>query len=148
MLIHRQWMLAASAAIALSTLAYPTTTFAQQTDFASAVIATKPLGYYPLDAPSGKSLVGATTYSSTGGISVGSPGAGIAGSSNNFAKFDGATGYILTTQKGGVGASASIMAWVNLAELPSKTGLAYVTGESEVGNDLDVQCDSDNAIKF
>jgi hypothetical protein len=147
-LIHRQWILAASAGIAVATLAHPPAIFALQTDFASAVIATKPLGYYPLDATSGKSLVGATTYSPTGGVSVGSPGAGIAGSSNNFAKFDGASGYILTTQKGGVGTSASIMAWVNLAELPSKTGLAYVAGESEVGNDLDVQFDSDNAIKF
>ena len=149
MLIHRPWMLAASAAIAVATLAHPPAIFAQQTDFASAVIATKPLGYYPLDATSGKSQVGATTYSANSGVAVGSPGAGIAGSSNSFAKFDGTTGYILTTQKGGVGASASIMAWVNLAELPSKTGhLVYVAGESEVGNDLDVQFDIDNQIKF
>jgi hypothetical protein len=41
------------------------------------------------------------------------------------------------------------MAWVNLAELPSKTGhLFYVAGESESGNDLDLQFETDNVLKF
>jgi hypothetical protein len=41
------------------------------------------------------------------------------------------------------------MAWVNLAELPSKTNhIVYVAGESENGNDLDLQFEGDNAIKF
>jgi hypothetical protein len=41
------------------------------------------------------------------------------------------------------------MAWVNLDELPSKAGhFFYVAGESESGNDLDVQFETDNVLKF
>ena len=149
MLIHRQWMLAASAAIAVAALAHSPAIFAQQADFASAVIATRPLGYYPLDAASGKSRVGVSTYSPKGGVTVASPGAAIAGSNKNYASFNGTDGYILTTQKGGVGQSASIMAWVNLASQPSKENhFFYVAGESQNGNDLDVQFETDDVLKF
>ena len=145
----RQWTTAATAALAVLSIVQPSRLNAAQADFASAVTATTPIAYFRLDATSGKGEVGSSTYKSSGGVTTGSPGAAIAGSSNNFAKFDGVSGFILTTQKGGVGSSASIMAWVNLAELPSKTGnIFYVAGESEVGNDLDLQFDTDNAIKF
>jgi hypothetical protein len=50
---------------------------------------------------------------------------------------------------GGVSAAVSIMAWVNLAALPSKENrFFYVAGESENGNDLDVQFETDDALKF
>lgn len=117
-----------------------------QSDFPTTVTSTHPLAFYALDATTGKSQVGATTYKSVGGVTTDSPGA-IPGSS--FAGLNGTDAYIVTTQAGGVGTAASIMAWVNLAELPSKVGhLLYVAGESQVGNDLDVQFDTDDAIKF
>jgi len=48
-----------------------------------------------------------------------------------------------------VGAAASIMVWVNLAVLPSKLGhIDYVAGESQSGNDLDLQFEQDDALKF
>ena len=123
-------MNAATVALAALATLQPSRLVAAQADFASAVTSTKPIAYFRLDATSGKSEVGSTTYKSAGGVTTGSPGATIAGSSNNFAKFDGASGYILTTQKGGVGTSASIMAWVNLEALPSKIGhFFYVAGE-------------------
>jgi hypothetical protein len=82
-------------------------------------------------------------------VGIGLQGAGIAGSTNKFIQLDGKSGYLLTTQKGGVGQSASIMAWVNLGELPSKSGrIFYVAGESENGNDLDLQFETDNILKF
>jgi Concanavalin A-like lectin/glucanases superfamily len=122
---------------------------AQQADFAAAVTATHPIAYYALDATSGKSLVGASTYAAKGGVTSGSGDAGIAGSSGNFLQFNGKSGYVLTTQMGGVGKSASIMAWVNLAELPNKAGhYFYVAGESENGNDLDLQFENDNVLRF
>jgi hypothetical protein len=78
-------------------------------------------------------------------ITGGYPDAGIAGSSGNFVQFDGKNGYILTTQMSGVGKSASIMAWVNLSELARNANhFFYVAGESENGNDLDLQFETDN----
>jgi Concanavalin A-like lectin/glucanases superfamily len=42
-----------------------------------------------------------------------------------------------------------MMAWVNLAQLPSQAGhFFYVEGESESGNDLDVQFETDNVLRF
>jgi hypothetical protein len=120
---------------------------AAQTDFASMVTSTNPVAYYRLNATSGKSEVGKTTYKSQGGVST-APGGAVAGA-DHFLKLDGQSGAIVTAQAGGVLSAASIMAWVDLAELPSKTGrLVYVAGESEVGNDLDLQFDTDNGVKF
>jgi hypothetical protein len=122
---------------------------AAQTDFVSAVTATRPIAYYRLDAPAGKSQVGSTTYKSQGGASSATPGAPIGVADSHSLQLNGRDGSIVTTQTGGVVAGASIMAWVNLADLPSKTGrLVYVAGESEYGNDLDLQFDTDNGIKF
>jgi hypothetical protein len=41
------------------------------------------------------------------------------------------------------------MVWVNLAALPSQAGrFFYVAGESQSGNDLDLQFENDNQLKF
>src|SRR5580692_3693422 len=120
-----------------------------QSDFVTAVTAAHPIAYYRLDNMSGKSVVGTTTWKSTSGVTWAAPGAPVGIPNNHFAKFDGHDGQITTTQIGGVSTAASIMAWVNLAALPSKENhLVYVAGESEVGNDLDVQFDTDDALKF
>jgi hypothetical protein len=122
---------------------------AAETAFVTAVEATHPIAFYRLDAPAGKSLVGTTTYKPSGGVSSSGPGAPIGVANNQFAMLDGRNGYILTTQAGGVGETASMMAWVNLVELPSKAGhFFYVAGESQNGNDLDVQIETDNVLKF
>jgi hypothetical protein len=120
---------------------------AGQTDFATAVQSTHPVAYYRLDAASGKSETGASAYNPQGGVSAAS-GATPTGLSS-YAKLDGQNGWILTTQKGGVNTAASIMAWVNLADLPSKSGhFFYVAGESQNGNDLDLQFEDDNVLRF
>jgi hypothetical protein len=121
-----------------------------QTDFASTVSGKHPLAYYRLDATNGKSVVGTSTYSSTGGVTVHTPGAPVGDAAKSKAvSFDGKTGKIVTTQKGGIQTAATLMAWVNLAELPSKTGrTVYVMGESQVGNDLDLQFLTDDTVKF
>jgi hypothetical protein len=122
---------------------------AAEGDFAAAVIATRPIAYYRLDSTDGKSQVGATQYKAQGGVTTDSPGALAGTANNNFAKFDGHDGYILTTQTGGVEATASLMAWVNLASLPSaENRFFYVVGESQNGNDLDLQFETDNILKF
>lgn len=119
-----------------------------ETDFAGTVSAKKPLAYYRLDAMSGKSVVGTTTYTAGSGVTVQSSGAPTA-SDNKFVMLDGKSGKIVTTQKGGIKTAATIMAWVNLAELSSKAGRTlYVMGESQVGNDFDLQFETDDVLRF
>jgi hypothetical protein len=82
-------------------------------------------------------------------VTAATPGAPVGTANNRAAKFDGRDGTIVTTQSGGVGEAASIMAWVNLASLPSEEHRYFcVAGESQNGNDLDLQIESDNVLKF
>jgi hypothetical protein len=149
MFIDRRWNRLAIAVVTAVASLNCLAIHATDANFVAAVVSTHPLAYYRLDSVGGKSLVGATTYKFVGGVTSNSPGARLGGALTYFASLDGRRGYILTTQAGGVGASASMMAWVNLAELPSKTGrIVYVAGESESGNDLDVQFEADNQLKF
>jgi len=122
---------------------------AASVDFVGAVQATHPLAYYRLDAPTGKSVVGMTTYKSVGGVTGAGPGAPIGMANNHSVQLNGHDGYILSTQAGGVGETASMMVWVNLAELPSTAShIFYLAGESQYGNDLDLQIETDNKLKF
>ncbi len=123
-----------------------TATLVRAADFSATVAATRRIAYYRLDASSGKSEVGATQFTSSGPGTVSSPGP----VNNRYAQFDGTSGYILTRQKGGVGAVCyTVMAWVNLDSLPSQERhMFYVAGESENGNDLDIQFETDNILKF
>jgi hypothetical protein len=122
---------------------------AAEDGFVKAVIATGPIGYFRLDSTEGKSQVGTTTYKSIGGVTSNGPGGPVGGGGSYFAKLNGHDGYVVTSQAGGVGVAASIMAWVNLDELPSKSGhYFYVAGESQNGNDLDLQFETDNSLKF
>ena len=120
-----------------------------QSDFVNTVTSTNPIAYFRLDAATGRSQVGAATWKPVGGVAIAAPGAPVAASLSKFAKLNGSDAYITTTQNGGVGGTVSILAWVNLAELPSKANhFFYVAGESEVGNDLDIQFETDNALRF
>jgi hypothetical protein len=140
--LHRI-VLAASTALLLS--ASPNLLAA---DFPTTVTGTHPIAYYRLNTAEGKSLVGNTTYKPTGGVSQDGPGAPV-GADSQYAKFNGKDGFIVSTQTGGVHGAASMMAWVNLAALPSTIGhFFYVMGESQNGNDLDLQFENDNQLKF
>ena len=140
----RWYRLAITAAAALPGLGL----HAAGADFPAAVLATRPVAYYRLASKQGPSEVGSTTFKSVGGITSSSPGAPV-GPNSSYANLNGRDGYILTTQSGGVGATASIMVWVKLATLPSQAGrFFYVAGESQNGNDLDLQFETDNALRF
>ena len=118
-------------------------------DFITVVASTNPLAFYRLRQTTGKSETGETTYSASGGVTSARPGAPIGMGGNRFAKLDGHDGYITTTQVGGIGTAASMMAWVNLAQLPSEANhVFYVMGESHDGNDLGLQFENDNTLKF
>jgi hypothetical protein len=148
MSIRPQVFLAAIAALTVIASLNPVPLRAQ-TDFVTAVTSTHPLAFYRLDSTSGQSLVGATTYKVSGSASIATSGAPVTTASSRYLKLDGKTAYFTTTQMGGIGTAGSIMAWVNLADLPSKTGhFLYVAGESQNGNDFDLQFETDNVLRF
>ena len=126
----------------------PTAPITANLSFDQAVKVTQPLAYYRLEATKGTSEVGATTYEFAGGASAGSGGLlGIA--DNHFALLNGKDAWVKTTQMGGIEKAGSIMAWVNLGTLPQTAGhILYVAGESQSGNDFDLQFETNNSVRF
>jgi hypothetical protein len=117
-------------------------------EFVQTVTASKPIAYFRLESTSGTSETGGAAYSSKPGVTL-SPGAPINVPGNQCAVLNGKDGAISTTQKGGIGAAGSIMAWVMLNSLPSKNDhVLYVAGISENGNDFDLQFEHDDQLKF
>jgi hypothetical protein len=117
--------------------------------FSETVRATHPTAFYRLTGKTGSSEVGGTTYSlsGNGAASTNCPPIGVSGDHCVF--LDGQTGYFETTQQGGIGRAGSILAWVNMAQIPNTVGrISYVAGMSERGNDFDLQFEPDNTIKF
>jgi len=120
---------------------------AAEPDFVTTVATYRPIAFYRLTAASGNSEVGPTTYQARGGVTVAAP--GVFGGNSRAVKLNGRDAYVVSTQSGGIAGAASIMAWVNLDSLPSDAGhIFYVAGESQGGNDFDIQFETDNAIRF
>jgi len=119
-------------------------------DYPATMISTRPLGYFRLETAVGTSEVNNYTYAMTSGATVSTPGAPTGSPSNNFALLDGTSAAsVTTTLAGGITTAASIAAWVNLSALPSVSNLTdYIAGESQSGNDLDLQFTSDNVLRF
>lgn len=117
--------------------------------FVATVKATRPLAYFRFETTKGASAVGTATYVPRGGLAISAPGAPVGAAENHAAYFNGKDAEVVTTQKGGVGSAGSMMAWVYLDQLPSKAGrVFYVAGESESGNDFDLQFEGGNALFF
>ena len=117
-------------------------------DFVDGVSATNPLAYFRLNAAGGTDQTRNYFYSdSDTGTSVLTPGAPITGTSVKYTSFDGTSGAVTTNLSGGITSAASLMAWVNLSTLPSnQSNFSYVAGESQIGNDLDLQFTQSNAL--
>jgi hypothetical protein len=117
--------------------------------FVATVKASHPLAFFRFESPSGTSAVGSATYKATGGVTATANGAPIGVAGNHALKFNGTDGYVDTTLVGGITTAASMMAWVKLAVAPAGVGhIDYVAGESQNGNDFDVQFESDNHLHF
>lgn len=132
-------------------LTRPSAVLTQTGDFPSTVDATNPLAYFRLETQAGFSEMNAISYGLYGNATIASPGAPIGSPSNNYASLDGSSGYVSTVQSGGINTAGSIMAWVNLSVLPSASGESfnYIAGESQVGNDFDLQfAASNNSVGF
>lgn len=118
-------------------------------NFVQVVKASKPIAYFRLETTTGTSEIGGGAYTSTSSVTNATPGAPIGVADNHSAVFNNKDGAITTTQIGGVGTAGSMMAWVKLADLPSKSGhILYVAGISQNGNDFDLQFEQDDALRF
>ena len=122
-------------------------------DFVTAVEATNPLAYFRLDTANANSAVNGYTTTYMNGASSTPPGGGapLAGYPTNAAvQLSGnntTPQYVSTSLSGGIPGTGSMMAWVNLAELPSTAGAYfYIAGESQNGNDFDLQFQNDNRL--
>src|SRR5690348_16055620 len=124
-------------------------TSAHAADLPTAVKATHPLAYYRLGDLKGSSEVGPSQYHAVGSATVTKQGGQFAGADNQLLLLDGVSAYVEATQRGAIKDQVSIMAWVDLAGLPSvDRHFYYVAGESQYGNDLDLQFETDNQLKF
>ncbi|HLJ82828.1 MAG TPA: LamG domain-containing protein [Candidatus Eremiobacteraceae bacterium] len=117
--------------------------------FVATMMSTKPIAYFRLESTQGTSEVGSATFASVGGATSAQDCAPIGVRGNKCLALNGSDAYVKTTQLGGIAAAASIMAWVDLSALPSKAGhIFYVAGESHYGNDLDLQFETDDVLRF
>lgn len=120
-------------------------------DFVSTVLATSPLDFWTLQGNSQPS-VGAGTDTSTYQNGAATVAAGAGAPQANAMSLDGNNAtpqFAATGLSGGIPGTGSIMAWVNLAELPSTANAYfYVAGESAGGNDFDLQFQNDNSLYF
>ncbi len=75
----------------------------------------------------------------------------VPGEVNLAFQFDGVTGYILVPNSPNLDLrpAATFAAWINLSQLPSVAGhFMHVMGKSQAGNDLDLQVETDNRVRF
>ena len=141
--------------IAQFALLIPALTFTVKADFVTTVEASNPLAYWRLDSTNSASVVNGYTTSYQNGATTTPPGGGapLTGYSGNAALSlngnNASPQYASTSLSGGINGAGSIMAWVNLAALPSTSNtFFYVAGESQPGNDLDLQFQNDNKLYF
>ena len=117
-------------------------------NFPSTVDASSPLAFFQFATGSaGTSDTNSYTYNFAGSAAYVTGPTAIPNSGSAY--LNGTSAYVSTNLSGGITTAGSIMAWFNLVQLPSLTGhVNYVAGESQVGNDLDLQIETDNSIRF
>jgi hypothetical protein len=118
-------------------------------DYPSTVLSTTPVAYFRLEAANDFSLANFFASTFSGGATLLQGGAITCASSNHSVALNGTNGMVTTALSGNVVEVGAIVAWVNLAQLPSQAGrIFYVAGESQNGNDFDLQFTTDNWVRF
>jgi concanavalin A-like lectin/glucanase superfamily protein/Big-like domain-containing protein len=119
-------------------------------DYYSVLLGTNPIAYFHFNSMTDGSVVGGYTVSFVGNTTVGIPVAPLQEKNNKALIIPGGGGdYVTTSLMGGIPGAGSMVAWVYLSQLPSLTGrFFYVAGESQVGNDFDLQFQNDNKLYF
>jgi hypothetical protein len=133
---------------------------AQASAFDTAVESTPGLlGYYTFTPTSqANSVVNGYTGVLENGAAIGGAGSGPPVNDPNSSALvlaNGASGTAFATAggtnplQGQINQSGSIIGWIDLASLPSTQGRTFsIAGESQGGNDLDLQINSDNFLHF
>jgi uncharacterized delta-60 repeat protein len=127
---------------------------AQQSGYSAAVQSTPgALGYWPFSAATqANSAVGGITGAFQGNAVLGPVDSGaLPGdpAGNTAVLLDGNASFVSTNLIGGIPGRGSIAAWFKLTALPSSAGRIFtIAGSSQVGNDFDLQIDTDNRIRF
>ena len=128
-----------------------------QSAYPQAVLANNPVAYFRLGSANEGSLVNGFTTTFNNAATTTAPGGGAPLTSepgNIGAALSGTPGTFVSTSLSGqaqfaTGGNATILAWVNLSQLPSVANrFFYVAGRSQSGNDLDVQFQNDNRLYF
>jgi hypothetical protein len=130
-----------------------------QSAYPGTVLADGPQAYFRLGAVNqGSSVNGyTTTFNGDAAATAIGGGAPLTGEPGNVgAALDGTSGTSVFTSLSSTGSSdpsatyaGTITAWVDLSQLPSAAGrYFYIAGRSQVGNDFDVQIQSDNSLYF
>lgn len=99
------------------------------------------------------SLVNGYTGSLQGNAIIGPPGSGVPlpndPTNQSLEMTLGPISYLLTDLYGGITNEGSVMAWIYLTEEPSVAGnIFHIAGQSQDGNDFDLQIQPDNGIYF
>jgi Concanavalin A-like lectin/glucanases superfamily len=122
--------------------------------YADAVLSAAPVGYWRFETTSDASLVGSFTNSYFGNATVTTDGGGapLTGLATNRAlQLDGAGDYVRTglDSEYTFADSATFMGWFNLSTLPDSAGRIFaLVAKSQGGNDLDMQINTDNTLRF
>lgn len=111
------------------------------------------LGYWRYSSASqANSEVNGYTGTLNGGAAVGPAGSGPAlgvDPANSALLLNGTSSFVSTNLTGQIGGAGSIIGWFKLNVLPSTSGhIFYIAGESQVGNDFDVQINTDDTLRF
>lgn len=112
------------------------------------------LGYWRFAPANGaNSSVGGYTGTFKGNAALGAPGSGpalLSDPANRSVALDGTNNtYVDTSLVGGINQAGSMVGWLNLANLPSAAGHVFtIAGESQYGNDFDLQIETDNRLRF
>jgi hypothetical protein len=111
------------------------------------------LGYWQFSpSTQANSSVNGFTGTFTGQAQVGPANSGpvLADDPTNTAvQLDGNGSFVNTNLVGGIGTQGSMVGWFKLATLPSTAGRIFtIAGESNFGDDFDLQINTDNAIHF
>lgn len=118
-------------------------------NYINTVIGTQPLAFFPFDSATEGSVVNGYTLAPMGTPTLTAPGAPLHCSGNKTLALNGNESYVVASLFGGIPGTGSMIAWVNLAELPSDAGrYFYISGESQYGNDFDLQFENDNNLYF
>jgi hypothetical protein len=117
------------------------------------------VGYWPFTpASQANSVFGGITGTFMGAAAVGPASSGPSLPDqpvNTAVLLNGTNSYVATSLGGGLNTSgefpdqATIVGWFNMATLPSLDGHAFfIAGESLYGDDMDLQIDTDNTLRF